>query len=183
MPMAFDQITEKERAFLLQLYRATEGDLGRQVSMHDIGSELGFDKSEASRLTEALIGWQMVEIRTLSGGIGITAEGIEEIKSHGLADTQEAATVRLGENPLLDSKALPAVEQLVDELKEQAGRIGLGFAALTELMADLKTIESQLESSRPKTAIVRECFRSLLKVLEAAGAAQSAVRVTALLGE
>jgi hypothetical protein len=35
-----------------------------------------------------------------------------------------------------------------------------------ELMADLKTTEAQLASSRPKTAIIRECLRSVLGVVE-----------------
>ena len=33
-------------------------------------------------------------------------------------------------------------------------------------MADLKTIEAQLGSSRPKTAIIRACLRSVLAICE-----------------
>jgi hypothetical protein len=36
-------------------------------------------------------------------------------------------------------------------------------------MADLKTIEAQLGSSRPKTAIIRACLRSVLAELKNSG--------------
>jgi len=37
---------------------------------------------------------------------------------------------------------------------------------LEELLADLKTIDVQLTSSRPKTKIIRECFQSIIDVLQ-----------------
>jgi hypothetical protein len=39
--------------------------------MYDVGEGLGMDRDTSSRVAETLIGLQLVEIRTLSGGIGI----------------------------------------------------------------------------------------------------------------
>ncbi len=50
-------------------------------------------------------------------------------------------------------------------------------------MADLKTIDVQLGSSRPKTAIIRECLRSIKETLEGLANGGSLVKVRGLLGE
>jgi hypothetical protein len=50
-------------------------------------------------------------------------------------------------------------------------------------MADIKSIDAQLGSSRPKTAIIRECLRSIKEVLEDLADSESVVQVRALLGE
>ena len=73
---------------------------------------------------------------------------------------------------------------LGDARFDQEGRIiELDFDGLSELMADLKTIDAQLGSSRPKTAIIRECLRSLKSILEAASEGEILVKVRGLLGE
>ena len=61
--------------------------------------------------------------------------------------------------------------------------LSLNFESLSELMADLKTIDAQLSSSRPKTAIIRECLRSLKETLEGLADNESLVKVRSLLGE
>ena len=57
------------------------------------------------------------------------------------------------------------VEQIVTELKNQTGSLGLDYDALGELMADIQTIEAQLNSPKPKTEIMRACLRSILGVV------------------
>jgi hypothetical protein len=49
-------------------------------------------------------------------------------------------------------------------------------------MADLKTIDAQLESSRPKTAIIRECLRSVLAVCKNSGDNKIFDRIRTLVG-
>ena len=61
--------------------------------------------------------------------------------------------------------------------------MGLRYEALSELMTDLKTVDIQLESARPKTAILRECFRSIKSVLDQAGDEENVIRIDGLLGE
>jgi hypothetical protein len=71
----------------------------------------------------------------------------------------------------------------MDHLKAQAGNLGLDFDTLSELMADVKTIAAQLASSRPKTAIIKECLRSLLGIVEKADDNENFAKIKALLGE
>lgn len=154
------------------------------VSMYDVGSELGIDRTAASRLAEDLMGWMMLEIRTLSGGIGITPSAVEEIEASGFGRSPSPVrTLCLGTDPVISTDVRQAVERVTDALKQQVGSIGLSFDALAEVMADLKTIDAQFDSSHPKTAIVRACFQSLKNTLDHAGAQDCAGLVAGLLGE
>jgi hypothetical protein len=182
--MNSSELDEGGQQFLIQLFEQTRGDTSAQVSMYEIGKDLGMDRDTSSRVAETLIGLQLVEIRTLSGGIGISTQGADEVKSlmGGAALTGESHHKLTGQ-PIMDPISCQAVEQATGELKSKAGNLGLDFDGLSELMADLKTIDAQLRSSRPKTAIVRECLRSLKAILEGLAEGESLVKVSGLLGE
>ncbi len=182
--MQFSELDENGRSFLLSVYKKTKGDPAATVSMYAIGAELGFDRIAASRLAEDLMGWLMLEIRSLSGGIGITAAAVEDIKASGLGESApQEKRLCLGADPVISDDIRQAVERATEALRGQVGRIGLPFEALAEVMADLKTVAAQFESSRPKTAIVRACFRSLKNTFDQAGARECAGLVAGVLGE
>jgi hypothetical protein len=177
------EIDETGKQFLIQLFEQTRGDPSVQVSMYEIGESIGLPRDAASRVAEGLIGSQLVEIRTLSGGIGISAVGAELVQDLvGPTAPDAGASNKLGDEPLLNAAGRQAVEQVVTEIKNQVGSLGLDYDTLTELMADLKTIDAQLESPRPKTAIVRQCFISIGGVLKAKPNSSLNGRVNGLLG-
>ncbi|MGD8521226.1 MAG: hypothetical protein PVF56_08800 [Desulfobacterales bacterium] len=182
--MTLNDVDETTRQFLLQVFQETNGDTSVQVSMYDIGEALGLDRDAALNVAEALIGLQMVEIRTLSGGIGISPDGIAEMQQvFGDRIAPDNQVIRLGDEPILDQIRFQVVEELIASFKARVGNLGLDFDRLNELMADVKTIDAQLESSRPKAAIIRECLRSLKSVLEKAGDDASLGKIRELLGE
>jgi hypothetical protein len=182
--MRFSDLDENGRTFLLSVYKHAKGEPDAVVSMYEVGSELGIDRTAASRLAEDLMGWMMLEIRTLSGGIGITPSAVEEIEASGFGGSKPQVQTRcLGTDPVISTDVRQAVERVTDALKQQAGSIGLPFDALAEVMADLKTVDAQFDSSHPKTAIVRACFQSLKNTLDHAGAQVCAGLVAGLLGE
>ena len=74
------EVDETGKQFLIQLFEQTRGDSSVQVSMYDVGGRMGLARDAASRAAEGLIGLQLVEIRTLSGGIGISAAGSEMVQ-------------------------------------------------------------------------------------------------------
>jgi len=78
-----DDIKENLPLFLVELYHRTQGDASVKVSMFDIGESLGLDRKLSLRTAEELIGTGLVEIKTLSGIIGITTEGITEVRQLG----------------------------------------------------------------------------------------------------
>ena len=182
--MVNPDLNETAQQFIIQLHEQTNGDPSVHVSMYEIGSLLGLDREAASRVAEELMGLHLAEIKTLSGGIGISPTGAELVQGLiGPSVSDAGGSFRLGDELQLNADGQQAVEQVVSEVKDQAGTLGLDFSALTELMADLKTIDAQLGSSRPKTAIVKECLRSISGVL--AGTANNGLhrRVKELMGD
>jgi hypothetical protein len=160
--MTASDLDETSRQFLIQLFEQTRGDSSAQVSMYDIGAVLGLERGAASKVAEELIGLQLIEIRTLSGGIAISSDGseiVQKFNSPGAADDSKVA--KLGDDRILDAAGCRAVENLGFDIKQQIASLGFDSDTRAELMADLRTIEAQLDSSRPKTAIFRECFRSI----------------------
>jgi len=179
--MSDDELDDLGQQFLILLFEQTKGDVSIQVSMYDVGELLGLDRGAATSVAQELMGRQLAEIRTLSGGIGISAAGaarIQESMGPPVSGSSEAA--HLGAAPVLTTGGRQTVDRVVSELKNQTGSFGLDFDALGELMADLKTMEAQLDSSRPKTAIVRECLRSILGVVEKAKDSRMAGRIRKL---
>ena len=160
--MSVNEIDDIGRKFLIQLYTETNGDASIQVSMYDIGNMLGLERDDASRVAEDLMGWELVEIRTLSGGIGIHPEAVNEIRALAGDDGPGAENnSRIGHELILGEAGRQVIEDLSGEIKSQAGTLGLEFEPLSEMMADLKTMDAQLDSPRPKTAIFRQCLGSI----------------------
>ncbi len=179
-----DDVKESLPPFLVELYHRTKGDYSIKVSMYDIGESLGLDRKLSLRTAEELIGTGLAEIKTLSGGIGITTDGVAEAQQLGASLEDNAGSdVSLQDDPVLDESIRQAVERVATDLKSQMGRLSLDFDSLAELMADLKSIDAQLSSPNPKTAIIRECFRSIFDVLPTADNADNLISVKTLLGE
>jgi DNA-binding MarR family transcriptional regulator len=170
--------------FLVELFKQTNGDTEATSSMYDIGEALSLDKPTASKVAEDLIGMQLIEIRTLSGGVGITEAGVEKAVQHGAEPASPGGgKIVLGDGPVISDAEREAVEQATAEIKVAAGGFNLDFNALNELMADVKTIDVQMMSPRPKTAVIRECCRSLKHVIQNTEAREILDRLRALLGE
>jgi hypothetical protein len=175
-----DKMSETERAFLIELCKQTQGDPARKVSSADVGATLGLDKSAASKVSEELIGWGMVAVKTLSGGIGITAEGVAEAGKLGGNGKTAQATLR--KEPIVDDAGRTLVEQALAKLKAQAEAFKLNYPAMEELVADVRTIEAQLISPRPKTIIIREGLVSIQSNLKKSGAGSGVQLIADLIG-
>jgi hypothetical protein len=161
-----DDVDEPARQFLTQLFEQTGGKTSAQVSMYAIGANLGWEREAASQAAQELMAAGLVEIRTLSGGIGLSAAGAEALSAGFASGSPAPSLPRLGSGRILDPAAGQAVAQVCDGIKSQAGSLGLDYDTLAELVADLKTVTDQLGSPRPKTAVVRESLRSIEGVLK-----------------
>jgi len=162
-----DSDSTTNRTYLAELYRETEGNIDAQVSMLDIGAAVGFEEGESRTTAENLMILGLVELKTLSGGIGITKEGLEKL---GIIPAPAAGSasdddLQLGQEIALNDAGRQLVETLVTELKNEIPRKKLDYQLLEETVIDLKTIEVQLLSPSPKVAIIREILRSLHAVV------------------
>jgi hypothetical protein len=174
-------LDESGKQFLLQLFKVSNGDVSAKVSMYDIGEALEMDRGQANFITTELVGFDYVEIRTLSGGIGITKQGIDAAGKLGAEGGKKDAIPRLGNESILDEVIKDACDIMVAIIKSKAPELGLDFDAMAEIMADLKTIDAQLSSPKPKTIIIRESFRSVQSVLKIAGDKEIAARIQELI--
>jgi hypothetical protein len=156
-----NELNEPDRQFLNRLFEQTGGQTSRQVSMYDVGAGLGWEREATSRTAQDLMAAGLVEIRTLSGGIGLSTAGAETLAADATAEQTVPGLPGLGTGRILDPDACQAVAQVCDGIKAQAGALGLDFDSIAELVADLKTIADQLASPRPKTAVIREGLRSI----------------------
>ncbi|MBF0119696.1 MAG: hypothetical protein HQK79_12730 [Desulfobacterales bacterium] len=152
--------------FLIELYKRTKGNTSLKMSMFDIGDDLGLEKSYTSRVAETLIGNGLIDIRTLSGGIGLTSEGLNFINEKTGMSNDTQSCIKLCDEPVLIEVQIQAVKKVIDDLNQQAGSLGLNYSSLIELTADIKTADSQLTSSKPKTDIIRACLISIQNILK-----------------
>jgi hypothetical protein len=168
------------RDFILELHRSTEGNTDAQVSMYTIGEAFGLDRDASTTVAEDLMAQGLVEIRTLAGAIGLSDQGAD-LMADG-RDTGGGDGLRLGTASPLTPFQCEGVDALLTQLKSELGRSGLAFEALSEMIADIRTIETQMTSPNPKTAIIRECFMSLQQTAAANRQTQWQRLVEGLLG-
>ena len=154
--------------FLTELYNSTDGDTSRQVSMYDIGGALGLEKSSAGAIAEELIVDGYAELVTLSGGISITSNGLKELN---IAPEESPLTSvrKLGAEKILGEDGLKAVEEMLAMIKVCVTGNDASYQNLEEIVIDIKTVELQLLSPKPKTEIIREILKSLNESMSATG--------------
>lgn len=157
--MDISQLDETARQFIEALYSRTDGSGKTQASMYEVGAAVGLDRDGSAFVAQELMGMGLVEIRTLSGGIGISAEAASLLGSDQGAAAE--APLTLGADPYLDAARIAAVEGVMTEIKTAIGEIGISYEKLSDLIADIRTVEAQLTSSRPKTGVVKDCLAAM----------------------
>jgi hypothetical protein len=169
----------EEQAYLYELFNQTRGDTSAQVSMYDIGTTLGLEKTAAGSTAESLFIQGLAELKTLSGGIGITDQGLEALGKTP-AETDGGVEKTLGKGPVLDSADMDLVTALLVEIKTEAAPGKNSYPQLEEIVMDIKTMETQLLSPKPKTGIVREIIKSLHQTIEKSGSSDLAEKLKSI---
>ena len=160
-------LSPEAKAYLYELYTLTGGDPGAQVSMYDVGKALGMERNDAASMAESLYVESFAELKTLSGGIGITREGLNILEIKIPAAPGEALS--LGKAPILADEGKNSLDKILLEIKKAVTDTKMSFPQIEEILMDMKTIEVQMLSPRPKTGIIREILRSIHLSLEASG--------------
>lgn len=152
----------QEKAYLLELHTRTGGDINAQASMYEIGENLGLEKDEAGQMAESLFIQGYAELKTLSGGIGITNQGLEALDMKPEPGPGEE-NLSLGTARVLEERGRESLDKILEEIKKSIFGTATSYDDLEEIIMDIKTMEAQLLSPCPKTAILREILRSLLE--------------------
>jgi hypothetical protein len=151
------------RSFLFEVYTMTDGDTEAQVSMYDVGKTLGLEDTEAGKIAEDLFIQGFAELKTLSGGIGITLLGLKALDIK--VSSKQDESLSLGDGIILEDQGKKAVEKIIQDIKDNIAQTKTLYKQLEEMVMDIKTIEIQMLSPNPKTSIIREVLRSLHKNL------------------
>ena len=189
---------EKRFQFLHRLYELTGGDESKLFSMFEIGGELGFDEDLTVKIEQYLYGEELIshilECGTRDREIAISHRGVKEIEE--ALDKPDMPThyfppanfIYIGEmrNSQIQQGSPEATQvatfnenkyeelkEVIQSLKESIDQLGIDQQQKSELQADLQTIEAQISSPKPKTAIITNCIGSIKRILE--GAASSAL--------
>lgn len=155
------------RDFMLELYSMTSGDPNEQVSMYDVGTALGMEREAASEIAQDLIIDGLLELKTLSGGVAITAEGLNALQVEGTGGTSGIGT--LGAGTYLDEADRQTTDAALQMVKNTLSAENLSYQRFEEISLDIKTLEVHLLSPSPSTAVVREIFSCLAARLNQAG--------------
>jgi hypothetical protein len=123
-----------------------------------------------------------VELKSLSGGIGITSQGVEMIQgTEGGSRITTGESLQLGNGTVLGDTGRRAVENVLGNVRATALQLKATFGQVEEIVIDIKTIETQLLSPNPKIAIIREVLRSLHKIITNLGGNALAIEIDALI--
>ena len=144
--------------FLQALYNRAEGDFDLQISMYDLGTDLGFEKDEAAVFAQELFIEGLAEMKTLSGGMGITQKGLKALGIE-ITPKKEDNSFILGSSSVLDEQGKKAVQELLNKIRTALDSKAISFDLMEEIVIDLKTVEVQMLSPKPKTPIIREVFK------------------------
>lgn len=174
-----DLLSPEAKAYLFELYAMTKGDLDAQVSMYDVGHTLGIEKTEAASMAENLYIQGLAELKTLSGGIGITREGLKVLEI--APPPGDVESLSLGNSRVLSDQARSALDAILPELKSTLADARMSYPQIEEVLMDIKTIEVQMLSLNPKTAIVREILRSIHDIFKHTESEEVTVKLQALI--
>ena len=153
----------EEKVFMTELCTQAGSDPTVQVSMYEVGEALGMEKEQIDMTAQSLFLQEYAELKTLAGGIGITDQGLKvlDVKpAPGYQPDQPPAT--LGPGPVLDDSDKTVLESIVQEIREALPKADLPYSNFENIVIDLKTMDVQMLSGQPKTAIIREILWSVL---------------------
>jgi hypothetical protein len=111
-------------------------------------------------MAESLFIQDLAELKTLSGGIAITENGLSAL-GRSLPGAPQGQALTLGREPVLSPEKKALVSTLLSEIKTLLETETRPYDWVEEVIMDIKTMEVQMLSPKPKTGIVREIFTSL----------------------
>ena len=198
-----DALTKKKTdrfRYLNLLYERTGGQRLKFLDMWDLGGELGIGRDDTHVLVDYLVGENLAEHRGIGGIIGITHYGIVEVERaltepetptkyfppvinvlniHSVVGSQiQQGTHGSTQTQTVTTNDTEAIRALVSSFREKLSELPLDQADKSDAEAELQTLEAQLRSSKPKTAIIRESLKTLRNLLE--GVASNALAAVLL---
>ncbi|MFH1137020.1 MAG: hypothetical protein V1816_13175 [Pseudomonadota bacterium] len=141
-----------ERKMLEEIRQATSGGPGRTASMWPIGQKLGLDRGRTEDVAMGLVAEGLLEIKSLSGGLGLTEDGLKLLGSAGGAD----------------DSAPPDLAGFLTALARDLPALRLEPAARRDLELDLQTLQLQGKRTAPLPGVVGATLQAVEAALKTA---------------
>jgi hypothetical protein len=205
-----EELKKKRFQFLHKLYELSQGNEDKHFMLSDIGEQLGFEEQLTENIGQFLRGENLIVFKDFdqdNGIVNITHYGIKEIEdaiSNPNVNTKyfppviniisvekminsqiQQGSPGASQFVVIGEEKYEEIKQLLKMLKE-SDQSELSPQQKSELDAEVKTIDAQMSSSKPKNTIITECLISLRNILEGAtGSVLATVflnKISALLG-
>lgn len=177
--MNSDEMTST--TYLQELYNTTQGNTETQVSMHDTGVNLGFDKAESGRIAEELMVLGYIELKTLAGGISITDEGLSFLGFSPQSHSSELETLTLSSGPIANEDDRTISKNVMSSIQNELSTLELDFPTIEQIVLDLKALDIHLLSPSPKTPVLLELFRSISECFDSHTESRTRTGLTGLI--
>ncbi len=176
--------------FLRYTYEYINGSTSKFVSSKEIASQLGFELEETIKIVEYLDSEGLIKIIAHHGldvAYNILHQGIVEIET-ALSEPEKSTehfppinimhvgkifnsqiqqgSVNSNISVVLEQKNINELKNLIQKLESELKNFGLDVNTIEEAKAELSTVSSQLNSPKPKVAIIREGLKSIRTILE-----------------
>lgn len=168
--------------YLETVYNQCNRDTEQQVSMYEAGASIGLEKNEAGALAEELMVEGLLDLKTLAGGVSLTPEGLNLLGIVPQKSPRNADQQGLSDHIVINETDQAIVQNLIEETKKILSGSQIDYAEMEEIVFDIKTIEVQLLSPQPKSAIIREILSSIQSTLSEAKLEEVAGQISICLG-
>lgn len=148
-------------AYLNQVKDMTGADPDQQASMYDAGEALGLDRSQAEEMAQALFIEEYAELKTLSGGIGITEAGLNALGVSLPKSAKGNARDTISREYMMTEEDRQVLDRLLEEVKTAIAGQPADYTLLDTVVTDIKTMELHMLSPEPKTGVIRALIDSL----------------------
>ncbi len=150
---------------LREFYAQTDGNPQKSVSMWEVGEKLGLERFRIEDLCMGMASEGLLEIKNLSGGMGLTEAGLERVRG-------------------LDSTGRPGgsgdIGALIARLEDALPDLGLSASVQKDLALDIQTLRLQLARSKPLSGIREAVVSEIRRVLAMSSADRAASLIEAL---
>jgi len=184
--------TQKKRFEILNyLYKESNGNTGKFFNLYEIGKTFNLGIQETKNIVRYLYNERLIDYTGMGGEISITHKGIVEVENAvskpdvqsdyfpplNIINIQNMVNSQIQQGNAESSQSVDFsiannndIKDFLELLKTKKSELNLSDVSERELDAEVRTIEAQLDSSRPKKSIIKECFLSIKSILEQSAA-------------
>jgi len=191
------QARQQERFNVIKkIYDLSDGNPSRSVTWRGRGNIFNLDDQKTLAIIRYLSQEELVDAIT-SNSVQITNLGVNEVEDkitnpqnstehfsqnviiieHMENSAIQQGTVDSNQVLIIEQSKIPEIQTILEKISNSVEKLSLDGSDKDDLAAELETASSQLKVSKPKTVIIKECFKSIKGILEKAASSALAAEL------